>query len=178
MRKPAECGLKVDQVSVCDKNGFLQRTMRLAAKPGSPIVTDNIRVNESAQEIAYRPVINNVESEEERVFALRTDPLRLEMFKRNSKDEMRLDWQAPRSLCVPVFDATAAAALQITTQGAPAKTTTSGQVVGMGWTSPEITTSTWDGLWEALIFKARNPEKFKMDVSNVVVADRPGYLAR
>merc|ERR1712242_417612 len=44
--------------------------------------------------------------------------------------------------------------------------------------SPEITTSTWDGLWEALIFKARNPQKFKMDVSNVVVADRPGYLAR
>jgi hypothetical protein len=66
----------------------------------------------------------------------------------------------------------------ITTQGAPAKTTTGGQVIGMGWTSPEVTTSTWDGLWEALIFKARNPEKFKMDVSNVVVADRPGYLAR
>merc|ERR1719210_1953776 len=63
--------------------------------------------------------------------------------------------------------------------GASAKTTTSGSaVVGMGWTSPEITTSSWDGLWEALIFKARNPEKFKMDVSNVVVADRPGYLAR
>merc|ERR1719512_482296 len=66
----------------------------------------------------------------------------------------------------------------IATQGAPAKTTTGGQVIGMGWTSPEVTTSTWDGLWEALIFKARNPEKFKMDVSNVVVADRPGYLAR
>merc|ERR550525_883868 len=35
-----------------------------------------------------------------------------------------------------------------------------------------------DGLWEALIFKARNPQKFKMDASNVVVADRPGFLAR
>merc|ERR1712012_1348798 len=174
-RNPAECGLKVDGVSVRDMTGYMQRTMRILEKPGSPTVTDNIRVMESAQEITYRPVDNNVESEEERVFALRTDPLRLEMFKRNSKDEMRLDWQAPRSLCVPVFDATDAAGLQITTQGAP---TTSGQVVGMGWTSPEITTSTWDGLWEALIFKARNPEKFKMDVSNVVVADRPGYLAR
>merc|ERR1711963_461920 len=178
MRNPAQCGLKVDGVSVRDMTGYMQRTMRILEKPGSPTVTDNIRVIESVQEITYRPVDNNVESEEERVFALRTDPLRLEMFKRNSKDEMRLDWQAPRSLCVPVFDATAAAALQITTQGAPAKTTTSGQVVGMGWTSPEITTSTWDGLWEALIFKARSPEKFKMDVSNVVVADRPGYLAR
>merc|ERR1712241_225993 len=86
MRNPTECGMKVDSVS------------------------DNIRVIESAQEITYRPVINNVESEEERVFALRTDPLRLEMFKRHSKDEMRLDWQAPRSLCVLVFGATVTAA--------------------------------------------------------------------
>merc|ERR1712154_749787 len=109
-RNPAECGLNVDNVAVCDKDGFMQRTMRLAGKPGSPTVTDNIRVNESAQEIAYRPVVNNIESEEERVFAFRMAPPRLEMFCRNSKDEMRLDWQAPRSVCVPVFDATVAAA--------------------------------------------------------------------
>merc|ERR1711884_663942 len=63
----------------------------------------------------------------------------------------------------------------IATKGAPAKT---GGVVGMGWSSPEVKTSSWDGLWEALIFKARNPQKFKMDVSNVTVADRPGFLAR
>merc|ERR1712241_985066 len=174
MRNPAECGLKVDGVSVRDMSGYMQRTMRLLGKPGSPTATDNIRVIESAQEITYRPVVNNVESNEERVFALRMDPLRLEMFCRNSGDEMRLDWQAPRSVCVPVFDATVAAAQK----GSPAKTTSGGTVVGMGWTSPEITTSTWDGLWEALIFKARNPQKFQMDVSNVVVADRPGYLAR
>merc|ERR1712242_657055 len=42
----------------------------------------------------------------------------------------------------------------------------------------EVTTSTWDGRWAALILKARNPQKFKMDVSDVSVADRPGYLAR
>merc|ERR1719215_89699 len=110
MRNPAECGLKVNGVSVRDMSGYMQRTMRLLDHPGSPTVTDNIRVIESAQEITYRPVNNNVESEEERVFALRMDPMRLEMFCRHSKDEMRLDWQAPRSLCVPVFDATVAAA--------------------------------------------------------------------
>jgi len=110
MRNPAVCGLKVDGVSVRDMSGYMQRTMRLLGKPGSPTVTDNIRVIESAKEITYRPVVNNVESEEERVFALRADPLRLEMFCRHSKDEMRLDWQAPRSLCVPVFDATVVAA--------------------------------------------------------------------
>merc|ERR1712117_380911 len=110
MRNPAVCGLKVDGVSVRDMSGYMQRTMRLLEKPGSPTVTDNIRVIESAKEITYRPVVNSVESEEERVFALRADPLRLEMFCRHSKDEMRLDWQAPRSLCVPVFDATVVAA--------------------------------------------------------------------
>merc|ERR1719346_619547 len=110
MRNPAQCGLKVDGVSVRDMTGYMQRTMRILEKPGSPTVTDNIRVIESAQEITYRPVENNVEAEEERVFALRMDPLRLEMFCRHSKDEMRLDWQAPRSVCVPVFDATVAAA--------------------------------------------------------------------
>jgi hypothetical protein len=110
MRKPAQCGLKVDNVTVCDKTGFMQRTMRLAGKPGSPTVTDNIRVYESAQEIAYRPVINNIEGVEERIFALRTDPLRFEMYCRNSKDEMRSDWQAPRSIATEIFEATAAVA--------------------------------------------------------------------
>merc|ERR1719471_937658 len=55
---------------------------------------------------------------------------------------------------------------------------TGGAVVGMGWTSPAVTSSTFDGLWAAMIFKARNPQKFKMDVSDVTVADRPGYLTR
>merc|ERR1711963_137410 len=108
----------------------------------------------------------------ERVFALRTDPLRLEMFTRDSKNGMRLDWQAPRSVANEIFDRTAEAA------NAPTKKAAAGQCVGMGWTSPEVTTASWDGLWAAIICKARNPEKFNMDVSDVVVADRPGYLAR
>merc|ERR1739844_746011 len=52
-RNPAECGLPVDQVTLRDMNGFLQRTKRLKDKAGSPVVTENIRVMESAQEIAY-----------------------------------------------------------------------------------------------------------------------------
>merc|ERR1719210_1569942 len=59
MRNPAACGLNVDGVSVRDMSGYMQRTMRLLGKPGSPTVTDNIRVIESAQEITYRPVVNN-----------------------------------------------------------------------------------------------------------------------
>eukprot|EP00415_Alexandrium_ostenfeldii_P004501 UN4501 len=110
MRNPAECGLKVDGVRVQDMIGYMQRTMRILEKPGIPTETDNIRDIQSAHEITYRPVIYGKKSEEERVFALRTEPLRLEMFCRHSKDEMRLDWQAPRSICLPVFDTTASAA--------------------------------------------------------------------
>merc|ERR1712117_321236 len=177
-RNPAECGLKVDSVTVRDMSGFMQRSMRLLEKPGKPIVTENIRVLEQAQEITYRPVKDDEEAVEERVFALRTDPLRLEMFSRNAKDGMRLDWTAPRAVANEVFEATAGAAAKETGAKPRANPLSAAQCVGMGWTSPDVTTATWDGLWAALICKARNPEKFNMDVSNVVVADRPGYLAR
>jgi len=110
MSNPAECGLNVDQVFLQNKLGFMQRSMRLLEKPGSPTVTDNLRVIEYSREITYRSVVNAVESQEEKVFALRKDPLRFEMFCRNAGDSMRLDWQAPRSICTGVFDQTVAAA--------------------------------------------------------------------
>merc|ERR1711884_509551 len=107
MRNPAECGLKVDSVAIRDLSGFMQRSMRLTGKSDKPTVTDNIRVLEQAQEITYRPVTNGQEGAEERVFALRTDPLRLEMFSRNTTDGMRLDWQAPCATANEIFDRTA-----------------------------------------------------------------------
>merc|ERR1719245_1066801 len=106
-RNPAECGLKVDSVTIRDMSGFMQRSKRLLEKSDKPTVIENIRVLEQAQEITYRPVREGNEVEEERVFALRTDPLRLEMFSRNSKDGMRLEWQAPRATANEVFDRTA-----------------------------------------------------------------------
>merc|ERR1712127_15071 len=110
MRNPAQCGLKVDSVSIRDMSGYMQRSMRLLDKSGTPTVTDNIRVLEQAQEITYRPVTNGQEGLEERVFALRTEPLRFEMFSRLSTDGMRLDWQAPRAVATEIFASTAAKA--------------------------------------------------------------------
>merc|ERR1719360_261459 len=95
MKNPDKFGMKVDSVRVQDMSGYMQRSMRLLEKPGSPTVTDNIRVMEGAREILYRPVKNGQESEEERVFALRTEPLRFEMFSRHARDKMRFDWTAP-----------------------------------------------------------------------------------
>ena len=87
---------------VRDMRGYMQSTMHLLEKPGSPTVADNLRIIKSAQEITFRPVINNVESEEERVFALRTDPLWFHLFCFHSRGNMRLDWQAPHSVCTGV----------------------------------------------------------------------------
>ena len=83
--------------------------MRLLEKPGSPAIIDHLRVIENARDITYRSVVNGVESQEERVFALRTGPLRFEMFCRDSNGSMRLDGQAPRSICIAVFEQTIAA---------------------------------------------------------------------
>jgi len=115
VKNPDKSGLKVDNVRTKDvpgymkRPGYLQRSMRLLEKAGTPTVTDNIRVFENALEITYRPVDGAVESEEERVFALRSNPLRCELFCRNAKTEMRLDWQAPRSVGNDVFNSVAQA---------------------------------------------------------------------
>jgi len=81
---------------------------------------------------------------------------------------LRAAWRAAQ-------DPTAAQAPIVKTTAMPQMTT--GAPVGMGWTSPEVTSTTLDGLWAAMVYKARNPQKF-MDVSNVTVADRPGFIAR
>ena len=86
MRNPAECSLK---------GGCMQRTLRLSGKLGGPAVADNIQAIKSGQGIAFRPVANNAEAQEEQVFSLRTGPLRLGICCRHSQDEMRLDGQAP-----------------------------------------------------------------------------------
>ena len=89
-------------------------------------------------------MINGVESAEERVFALRTDPLRFEMFCRRGTDNLRLDWQAPRSICTDVFDKTLKAANGTLSEVAD-------EPVVWAGLSPEVTTSTWDRLWAAMI---------------------------
>ena len=92
VRLPDKFGLKVDGVSVRDMDGYMQRTLRVLEMPGTPAVTDNIRVNERKREITFRLVVDMEESQDERVLALReSQGLRwLEIFCRRSKDEETL----------------------------------------------------------------------------------------
>ena len=100
MRSPAAYGLKVDDASTEGMQGYMQRTMRTLERPGIPTVTNNIRVIESAQEITYKPLVNGVESRVEQVFALRRNPLRMEMFKRGSNDTYLWMVRPHKSICI------------------------------------------------------------------------------
>merc|ERR1719499_889486 len=77
--------------------------MTLNDKMGKPTVTEHIYVEEDAQEIRFRPVKNGREDLDERVFCLRTDPLRLEMFSRHVKDKLRAHWTVPRAVAQEIF---------------------------------------------------------------------------
>ena len=99
-------------------------------------MTDNLRVVESAMEITYKPVINGVESAEERFFLLRTDPLRFGMFSRNAIDNMRLDWQAPCSFCTENSGRALAAASGTLTRSTR-QSSVAGELVGLDWTASE-----------------------------------------
>ena len=84
--------MPVDGVSFQEKAGYMVRSMRLI--PTNKVSTDNIRVNEAAQEIIFRSVKGGVEGTEERVLALRTEPLRCEIHCREVSTEVRVNWEA------------------------------------------------------------------------------------
>ena len=86
MRKPAECGLKVDNMAVCDQDGFMLRTMRLAGKPGSPTVTDNIRVTKVHRRSHTAQSSTTPRTSKSVSLPCERTPLRFEMYRRNSKD--------------------------------------------------------------------------------------------
>merc|ERR1712222_292803 len=89
-------GLKVDQVSIQDKQGYAVRSMRVI--PTNRVLTEAIRLNEGAREILFRTLDNGVEHDHERVLALRTEPLRFELHKRCTKNEMKVAWNQPTVL--------------------------------------------------------------------------------
>ena len=97
---PAAYNLEVHDVSEKGMPGYMQRTMRTLERPGTPTVTNNIRVIEGAQEITHEPLADGVESREEQVSALRKDLLRMEVFKRGSNDRYFWPSRPPKSICI------------------------------------------------------------------------------
>jgi len=104
IRNPHKAGMKVTVLKMEDKAGYLEREMTLDDHPNKPTVTDRVYVNEKAQEVVYRQVENGKENDEERVFLMRQNPLRMEMYSRHSYDKLRVYWKAPRSVATIIFD--------------------------------------------------------------------------
>lgn len=102
INNPDGCGMKVDQVDIQDKEGYVLRSMRRLSD--NRVVSEQVRLNEGAPEILFKKVKKGVESNEEGVLALRTEPLRCEFHYRNSKDEMRVMSQEPSSSVQEIFD--------------------------------------------------------------------------
>lgn len=105
IRNPDRAGMNVSNVKVFDNDAYMTRFMNLTDKKDKPLVIDNVYVDEESQEIKYRvlELKRGGESLDERIFAIRTSPLRCEMWCRHTKDELRVDWQAPKAVAQEVF---------------------------------------------------------------------------
>lgn len=106
IRNPDRAGMNVSNVKVFDNDHYMTRFMNLTDKKDKPLVIDNVYVDEESQEIKYRvlELKRGGESLDERIFAIRTSPLRCEMWCRHAKDELRVDWQAPKAVAQEVFN--------------------------------------------------------------------------
>merc|ERR1712048_1109236 len=155
----------VSNVVCTDGAGFLVRRMTINAT--GKTVEEHIRSDKIKGELTFRlmDMYTKQEVGEERVIALRMQPLRLEFYSRSVSTGARLHWAAP------------VAPLQAMMPKLVQFGGSSQQVVGQGWTSPAITETTAESLWAALDNCTRNPQNYK-DVSNVVCTDGAGFLVR
>merc|ERR1719273_1844337 len=82
----------------------MARSMTVTSFTGSVQVNENIYADETNNEMVYRLVKNGTETSDERVVAMRMEPLRLEFFYRNSADNCRSFWKAPQSVVTGIVE--------------------------------------------------------------------------
>merc|ERR1711971_218090 len=87
--------MDVSDVVVADRPGYLARSMKINAT--GACVHEHIYANERTGEIIYRIVDpgTKMETDDERVIAVKEGPLRMEFFHRHVSDGYRSYWQAP-----------------------------------------------------------------------------------
>jgi len=158
-------------VTVQDSQGFLSRTMTVPSYSGSKVVTENIYIDERAGEVIFRLTQNGQETADERVISLETNPTRLEFFHRHSSDSYRTYWKAPLEVVKGTITQLVERAQAISSGQA------SGNVVGLGMRSQEITGIPHDAMWRAILESIREPAKF-MSVTNVSVSEGDGCVRR
>merc|ERR1711982_199478 len=74
-----------------EQNGYYERSMRIKAT--GKTITDHVTLNEEAGEIIYtEPGCN-----EERVASIQKSPLQLELYRRDRRTKVRVDWDLPHA---------------------------------------------------------------------------------
>jgi len=105
VRNPAKSGMNVENVKIFDNDGYMTRFMSIPDAKGKPMMIDNIYTDEQSATISYRrlELQRGGEGLNEKLFAIRQAPLRMEMWCRHTKDQLRVDWQAPKQVALEVF---------------------------------------------------------------------------
>merc|ERR1712045_1114597 len=137
---------------------------------GGACVHEHIYANERTGEIIYRIVDpgTKMETDDERVIAVKEGPLRMEFFHHHVSDGYRSYWQAPLD--------TVKTMLQELSDYA-AKMEGKGGVVGLGIRSEEIKGVSHDSLWRSMTESIREPSRF-FTCSDVSIKECKGFVQR
>merc|ERR1712224_568226 len=155
--------MDVDQASFKGEEceGFYKRTMKL--KSSGAVVTEEVEIDEENGEIIYR------KGDVERVAVIHKNPLRIEMYQRNKRDKTRYQWELPYKVAKETMSKFVTMAKEIEERQSDTVD------YGMHTTPIEYP---HDDVWKAMIFWVYNPDGCKMNVDQVDVQDKQGYVFR
>merc|ERR1712045_661668 len=108
------------------------------------------------------------ETEDERVIAVKEEPLRMEFFHRHVSDGYRSYWQAPLDSVKQMLQELVDFA---------SKTEGQGGVVGLGVRSEKIKDVSHDSLWRSMMLSIRDPARF-FPCSGVSIKECTGFVQR
>jgi hypothetical protein len=141
--------------------GYYKRTMKLNAT--GQVVTEHMVIDEENGEII------SALGELERVACIHKDPLRLEWYQRSKHDKVRSDWGLPYPLAKEVMSKYVSMAKEIEERQS--------DTVDYGLHTSPIEYP-HDDLWKAMVFWIYNPDGCGMQVDQVNVQDKEGFVTR
>merc|ERR550532_3258900 len=142
----------------------------MTINPTGKRVEEHIYASERKGEIIYRLVdpATKRETDDERVIAVKEEPLRMEFFHRHVSAGYRSYWQAPLGSVQQMLQELVDYA---------SKTEDQGGVVGLGIRSDEIKGVSHDNLWRSMMLSVRDPARF-FPCSGVSIKECNGFVQR
>jgi len=160
-------------VKIEENDGYVQRSFRLKRSGSyqSELVQEKISIFEEVGEVVFCKCDSSGRpGDNERVIAFHTGPLRMELYERDIRNDVRVSWKLPYSAATEYFTKVVGLAKKVE---AAAK-----DVIGYGMASKPVAGMTEDTLWRAMLYSVRNPAQGGLDVSDVRITDMRGYLQR